>query len=99
MTQEAIGLASSSIYKYVDIAGLRRILQGSIRFTQPSGFNDPFELLPEIVMPVDELERPIRVSFDIMAKRRHPPVGEVENVPDHCGASDAISTRIRQMTR
>jgi Protein of unknown function (DUF2971) len=96
MTQEAVGLAPSSIYKYVDMARLRRILQGSIRFTQPSAFNDPFELLPEIVMPVDEPERPIRVSFDIMAKRRHPPVGEVENVPDQCGASDATSRDIVQ---
>lgn len=96
MTCEAIDLASPSLYKYVDIAGLRRILQGSIRFTQPSAFNDPFELLPEIVIPVDEPERPISISFDIMAKRRHPPVGEVENVPDKCRASDPTSRDIVQ---
>jgi hypothetical protein len=71
---------ASSLYKYVDIAGLRRILQGSIRFTQPSAFNDPFELLPEMVMPVDEPERRINVSFDTRAPRRRPPVGDVEDV-------------------
>jgi hypothetical protein len=96
MTSEPIGFAPSSIYKYVDIVGLRRILQGSIRFTQPSAFNDPFELLPEIVMPVDELERPVPISFDIMAKRRHPRVGELENVPDECGTSDVTSRDIVQ---
>jgi len=45
MTDEAAGAVSKPIYKYVDIAGLRRLLQGSIRFTQPSAFNDPFELM------------------------------------------------------
>lgn len=89
-------MTSEPIYKYVNIVGLTRILQGSIRFTQPSAFNDPFELLPEIVMPVGELERPLPISFDIMAKRRRPRVGELENVPDECGTSDATSREIVQ---
>ena len=53
MTDKATGAASTPLYKYVDIAGLKRILQGSMRFTQPSAFNDPFELLPEVVVPND----------------------------------------------
>lgn len=95
MTGEAIE-APPRLYKYVTISGLKRILQGSIRFTQPSAFNDPFELLPEIVVPMNEPERQIAISFDIMAKRRHPPVGEVELVPDGSRASDAMSRDIVQ---
>jgi hypothetical protein len=53
MTDAATGAASTPLYKYVDIAVLKRILQGSVRFTQPSAFNDPFELLPEVVVPSD----------------------------------------------
>jgi len=75
MALEANDAAGSSLYKYVNIAGLRRILLGSIRFTQPSAFNDPFELLPEIVISVDEIEKPICIAFDIAAKRRQPPTG------------------------
>jgi hypothetical protein len=96
MIREATDSAPLSLYKYVDIARLRWILEGSIRFTQPSAFNDPFELLPEIVIPIDEPERPISVTFDIMAKRRHPPVGEVEHVPDQCRSSDPTSRDIVQ---
>lgn len=51
MTPGAPAKLASALYKYVGIDGLRRILDGSIRFTQPSAFNDPFELLPEIIVP------------------------------------------------
>jgi|HubBroStandDraft_3_1064219.scaffolds.fasta_scaffold81702_2 hypothetical protein len=61
---------SSALYKYVDIAGLRRILDDAIRFTQPSAFNDPFELLSEIIGPNDAPERPISVAFDLQAARQ-----------------------------
>jgi hypothetical protein len=57
----------------VDIAGLKRILEGSVRFTQPSAFNDPFELLPEVVVPNDAGEKQLSFSFDIRAQRRQPP--------------------------
>lgn len=70
MTDKANGAASGSLYKYVDITGLKRILQGSIRFTQPGAFNDPFELLPEIVVPDGAAERQLRFSFHVQAKRR-----------------------------
>jgi hypothetical protein len=96
MALEANDAAGSSLYKYVNIAGLRRILLGSIRFTQPSAFNDPFELLPEIVISVDEIEKPISIAFDIAAKRRQPPTGEVEIVPDNCRSSDPTSRDIVQ---
>jgi hypothetical protein len=90
---------SVSLYKYVDVAGLRRILDGSIRFTQPSAFNDPFELLPEIVLAQNEPERPINVSFDILAQRRSPPVGVAEQIPENYCSSDATSRDIvRQLS-
>jgi len=96
MMPEATDPAASSLYKYVNIAGLKRILQGSIRFTQPSAFSDPFELLPEVVIPVDEPEGPISIAFDISAKRRLPPAGEVDEVPDQCCSSDPTSRDIVQ---
>src|ERR1700726_2197468 len=51
------GRVSAPLYKYVNIEVLKRILNGSIRFTQPSAFNDPFELLPAVVVPNDAVER------------------------------------------
>ncbi len=89
-------LKPSPLYKYVDIVGLKRILQGAVRFTQPRAFNDPFELLPEIVTPNGEAERHISIKFDVTAQRRQPPPGEVDVVPDGHGTSDATSRDIVQ---
>jgi hypothetical protein len=88
--------APSSLYKYVSIDGLRQILKGSVRFTQPSAFNDPFELLPEIVIPDGEPEQQIGVKLDIFGKRRHPPVGEVDTIPTGYQSSDPTSRDIVQ---
>jgi hypothetical protein len=88
--------SSTALYKYVGIEGLRRILDGSIRFTQPSAFNDPFELLPELIVPNDTPERQISVSFDIRAPRRTAPDRETEAIPESCRSSDAISRDIVQ---
>jgi hypothetical protein len=96
MTDAAAGAASTPLYKYVDIAGLKRILQGSVRFTQPSAFNDPFELLPEVVVPNDAGEKQLSFSFDVRAQRRQPPPGALNEVPDGCQASDAMSRDIVQ---
>lgn len=86
----------SSLYKYLSIEGLRRILDGAIRFTQPSAFNDPFELLPEIVARSDAPERQISVPFDILAPRRAAPDGFLETIPDGHGCNDALSRDIVQ---
>jgi hypothetical protein len=86
-----------SLYKFVNLEGLWRILGGSIRFTQPGAFNDPFELLPEFVMPFgkrDPAAPDINVKIDILAKRRNPPVGEVDNVPDGSHSFDPTSRDI-----
>ena len=40
------------LYKYVRIERLRNILiDHTIRFTQPGAFNDPFELVPRLLVP------------------------------------------------
>ena len=83
-----------SLYKYVTIQTLHYILSGGVRFTQPSAFNDPFELLPELRVPADAPETPITFSFDIMAKRRLPPVGEVDEDNKTFNCSDIISRDI-----
>ena len=92
----AVLSSAAPLYKYVNIAGLTRILAGSIRFTQPSAFNDPFELLPEVVVPNDATERQLSFSFSVLAQRRHPPPGALDTVPDGCQASDAMSRDIVQ---
>jgi hypothetical protein len=94
MTHEAVGATSAPLYKYVDIAGLKRILQGSIRFTQPSAINDPFELLPEVVVPNNTVEKKLSFSFDVLAHRRQPQPGALNEVPDGCYASDDKSRDI-----
>lgn len=82
------------LFKYVTIDTLMHILSSGIRFTQPSAFNDPFELLPEICVPVDQAEQQVTISFDIMAKRRVPPVGEVSESSEDYNCCDITSRNI-----
>jgi hypothetical protein len=96
METETTSAPNSSLYKYVTIDVLRRVLAGTVRFTQPSAFNDPFELLPEIVMPVSEAERQINISLDILAPRRVPPVGELLDLPQGHASNDVMSRNIVQ---
>jgi hypothetical protein len=62
--RERLTVTFPLLYKYVDIEGLRRIMLGSIRFTQPGAFNHPFELLPELVVPAVEHPQHFTISFD-----------------------------------
>jgi hypothetical protein len=96
MPNDTPGAASSPLYKYVNIKGLERILQGSLRFTQPSAFNDPFELLPEVIVPVDQADQQLNIAFDVTAERRRPAPGELDTIPEGCSASDALSRDIVQ---
>ena len=59
-----------SLYKYVTAETLGYILDGSIRFTQPGGFNDPFELALEVYNPCigDGVEK--NFSFDVLSNER-----------------------------
>ncbi len=87
-------MTNNILYKYVDIAGLKRILNGSIRFTQPSAFNDPYELLPELVLRKDALEEQVNLSFDITSQRRILPVGDFESFGEDYNSSDLTSRNI-----
>ena len=82
------------LHKYVTLATLKRILEGTIRMTQPSAFNDPFELLPEIVVRKGHPEGPVSLSFDIRAPRREMQAGVCGQLPDDCTSSDFISRQI-----
>jgi hypothetical protein len=86
--------STTSLYKYVTMDGLLRLLNGSVRFTQPSAFNDPFELLPEIVMLINEPRRDLPLQFDIAAPRRVPPVGDIDDIPDGYSSGDPTSRNI-----
>jgi hypothetical protein len=84
----------SRLFKYVTIDTLMHILSSGIRFTQPGDFNDPFELLPEICVPNDQVEQQIAIAFDIKAKRRSPSVGEVGENSDGYNCCDITSRNI-----
>jgi len=96
MTDQEPFSSPALVFKYVSVAGLRRILDGYIRFTQPSAFNDPFELLPEIVTPLDAEERKINLQFDIGSVRAPAPKEALDVIPEGCGSSDAMSRDIVQ---
>ncbi|MGX4728019.1 DUF2971 domain-containing protein [Pseudomonas corrugata] len=58
------------LYKYVTADTAKRILDGSIRFTQPGAFNDPFELLPQLIITKD-IEQHVRTfSYCVLSPRR-----------------------------
>ena len=87
-------MAKNLLHKYVSIPTLKRILEGSIRMTQPGAFNDPFELLPEIIVRTDQAEERISLSFDILAPRRANPLEAVVQLTDDQVASDITSRHI-----
>ena len=83
-----------SLYKYVKFENLKRILSGSIRFTQPGAFNDPFEMVPELYVPEGPGSEKLNIQFSVLAPRREPPVGTLDDdfVSDYL--SDRTSRRI-----
>ena len=83
-----------SLYKYVTFKDLKRILDGSIRFTQPGAFNDPFEMVPELHVPEGFGSKEIDIRFSVTAPRREPIVGALDDdfASDYC--SDQNSRRI-----
>ena len=75
-----------TLYKYVSFQNLRRILGGTIRFTQPGAFNDPFEMVPELYVPEGSEGGETNIQFSVTAPRREPPVGALGNdfASDYC---------------
>ncbi|KEL56395.1 hypothetical protein AB93_0241 [Escherichia coli 5-172-05_S3_C1] len=57
-----------SLYKYVSATTLEYILNGSIRFTQPGGFNDPFELALEVYNPTLNEDEKVNIQFDVLSQ-------------------------------
>ena len=88
------GEQAVSLYKYVKFENLKKILEGSIRFTQPGAFNDPFEMVPELHVPERYGIQDINIRFSVTAPRREPPIGDldVDFESDYC--SDRNSRRI-----
>lgn len=84
----------NSLYKYVSFEGLKWILDGSIRFTQPSAFNDPFEFLPEIISPPNIEEKRIGIGFDISSPRQRFYSGSTQTIPKDYIRNDIISRDI-----
>ncbi len=83
-----------SLYKYLTIDTLKKVISGSIRFTQPGAFNDPFELLPELHIPKSFIQQELKISFDVMSQRRSPPVGELNSNFQSDECSDITSRNI-----
>ena len=83
-----------SLYKYVKFENLKRILDGTIRFTQPGAFNDPFEMVPELHVPEGFGSEEVNIQFSVTAPRREPVVGALDDdfASDYC--SDQNSRRI-----
>lgn len=85
-----------SLYKYVKFNDLMYILEGSIRFTQPGVFNDPFEMVPELYVPekYGPQDFDLSIRFSLTAPRREPRIGDldVDFECDYC--SDRNSRRI-----
>ena len=82
------------LYKYVKFCDLRRILVGSIRFTQPGAFNDPFEMVPELHVPQGFESKKINFQFSTVAPRREPRVGELSGDLESDYLSDQNSRSI-----
>lgn len=74
------------LFKYLTIDTLEKVISGSIRFTQPGAFNDPFEMLPELHIPESFGDKDINFQFSVLDPRRDPPVGElvVDFESDYC---------------
>ena len=56
-----------AFYKYVSFDVLKFILEGNIRFTQPGGFNDPFELAMEVFNPYGGNRSTLNLRFDTLS--------------------------------
>ena len=85
-----------SLYKYVSYENLLNILDGTIRFTQPGAFNDPFEMLPEFYVPEELDTKPLSLEFSVTAPRSHPIIGELPDDFEPDSRSDLTARNIRE---
>ncbi|MCU6675100.1 DUF2971 domain-containing protein [Leclercia adecarboxylata] len=85
-----------ALYKYVSANTLDFILNGSIRFTQPGGFNDPFELALEVFNPNIEPDKKLNLKFDINTKDRFIDNFILEDGFEHENCNDIFSRQLIQ---
>ena len=85
-----------ALYKYMTFKNVMHVLGGTIRFTQPGAFNDPFEMVPELDVPESfGGDKKIDISFSVTAPRRIPGVHELEPNFESDQCSDRNSRSIR----
>ena len=84
-----------SLYKYLSFQNLERILDGTIRFTQPGAFNDPFEMVPELLVPENHKTQKVSIAFSLTAPRRNPSIGELDVEYESETCNDVTSRGIR----
>jgi hypothetical protein len=77
------------LYKYTSIANLRHLLNGTIRFTQPKAFNDPFELVPEFFCDNGEIIHIKGLDIDTSPTIPHPALLEDDFESTFCNDSAA----------
>ena len=83
-----------SLYKYVKFEDLKRILDGTIRFTQPGALNDPFEMVPELYVPEEFGSQEISFRFSVTEQRRELEAGTLDDDFESDHLSDQNSRRI-----
>lgn len=83
-----------SFYKYVNFKDLKGILKGTVRFTQPGAFNDPFEMVPELHVPEAFGTKEITFQFSVTAPRREPRIGALDDDFASYYCSDLNSRKI-----
>ena len=84
------------LYKYMTFENLQNVLSGTIRFTQPGAFNDPFEMVPELYVPDSfGADQDIQLSFSVTAPRRVSGVHELAANFESDQCSDRNSRSIR----
>ena len=84
-----------ALYKYMTFENVERVLNGTIRFTQPSAFNDPFEMVPELYAPKN-IGLSIDFQFKVTASRRDSESYELPEDFESERCNDIVSRNIRQ---
>ena len=94
MRENLILKMSNRLFKYVSIERLRGILiDHKIRFTQPSAFNDPFELVPRLLVPKGAVPQGHR-NYEFSLAPRRPIDIDTKGDEDRC--SDHHSRELRE---
>lgn len=84
-----------ALYKYLTFENLKNVLNGTIRFTQPSAFNDPFEMVPELYAPKN-IGPTINLQFSVTAPRRKSESYELPKDLESERCNDIVSRNIRR---